>query len=163
MSVTCSTYRWATRTIPIWSLCAVILIIIFAYSTPPWSSSRVDLRPAADSQASLWQIIISVYTVVVHLLAIGFPLRVIFAFGDVMRHMRESAATYSSSTSDSASEASYDEKDLIKRSMPIFVIILPAYKEEIHTLLETLRVLASHPQARQQYHVRQCTLATCKC
>ncbi|KAF2772456.1 hypothetical protein EJ03DRAFT_266627 [Teratosphaeria nubilosa] len=36
---------------------------------------------------------------------------------------------------------------------PLFVILLPAYKEEMATLEETLRVLASHPQAKHSYHI----------
>lgn len=36
---------------------------------------------------------------------------------------------------------------------PTFVIIVPAYKEEMHTMEETLKVLGSHVQARSSYHV----------
>jgi len=37
--------------------------------------------------------------------------------------------------------------------VPLFLIILPAYKEEMSTLEDTLKVLASHTQARASYHV----------
>lgn len=37
--------------------------------------------------------------------------------------------------------------------VPIFVIILPPYKEIMSTIKEMLRALASHAQARQSYHV----------
>ena len=36
---------------------------------------------------------------------------------------------------------------------PLFIVILPAYKEEMETMEATLRVLASHSQARRAYHV----------
>lgn len=42
----------------------------------------------------------------------------------------------------------------------LFIIIIPAYKESVQTLEETLRVLASHSQARHAYHVSILTKAT---
>lgn len=35
------------------------------------------------------------------------------------------------------------------------MIMLPAYKEDIDTLQETLDVFASHEQAKSDYHVRR--------
>ena len=45
------------------------------------------------------------------------------------------------------------DKGTIEKTNLLFAIIIPAYKEDVETLSGTLRVLASHPQARHSYHV----------
>lgn len=77
-----------------------------------------------------------------------------------MKRVKESATESPTDQSGrvSITEKEKDEKAELQSTWPLFVIILPAYKEEVSTLEETLRVLASHPQARRSYHVRSSSI-----
>jgi hypothetical protein len=143
-------YQWTTRCVPAFSICLVFVLLAFAFIVAPYGKTG---NGGHAGDATISQLILSVYTVLLHILSIVFPIRVCWSLRDVVKRMSASAAADDSST------------PLLKKKMvaadgrepetpsPLFAIILPAYKEEVSTLEETLRILASHSLARQSYHV----------
>ncbi|OQO04036.1 hypothetical protein B0A48_10679 [Cryoendolithus antarcticus] len=85
-------------------------------------------------------------------MSIAFPARVCWSMLDMNRRMKE-AATVMPNTRRRRVASLKNEDGEKPFPVPLFVIILPAYKEDNTTLETTLRVLASHPQARLCYHV----------
>jgi len=145
-----ATYLWLTRCIPAFSVCIIATLLVFSFLVKPFGKG--DTR-RHHGDATPWQLALSAYTVVLHILSIVFPARVCYALGDVIRKMKESAkANHTPKKRKTCTIKT--EKGSVVYPAPLFVIILPAYKEEMGTLEETLRVLASHPQARHCYHVR---------
>lgn len=141
---------YATRTIPAWSVCFIAILLVFSFLIRPYGQGDPGHR---DGSATPWQIILSIYTVVLHILSVIFPARVCYALGDVMQRMKETA-TLKDTPKKRRTQSIKTPAGSIAFPLPLFVIILPAYKEEMSTLDQTLRVLASHPQARHAYHVR---------
>lgn len=82
-----------------------------------------------------------------------FPLRVCWAVYDILSKMKKMASTAPHQRRRRVTSIKGDES-LPPSPVPLFAIILPAYKEEMETLEETLQVLASHPQATYSYDVR---------
>lgn len=154
MNTTGGTYVYMTRIIPALSVLALITLIVYSFVIEPYgqNSSRRSHGPAA---ATSWQLALSAYTILLHFMSIAFPARVCWAMGDVIRHMKE-LASIKDSPKKRRGQILKGDRGCMTLQTPMFVIILPAYKEEITTLEETLRVLASHPRARQSYHVGQC-------
>ena len=156
MNATAGTYIYITRIIPALSVLALVTVIIFSFVIEPYghgqNSSSQFHDPAA---ATSWQLALSAYTILLHLMSIAFPARVCWAMGDVIRHLKESASI-KDSPKKRRGQTLRGDRGSTALQIPMFVIILPAYKEEITTLEETLRVLASHPRAQQSYHVGQC-------
>jgi hypothetical protein len=150
MSAHHRTYKWITRAIPAWSVCFIATILIFSFLVNPYGKGTPGKRHGA---ATPWQLVLSLYTVALHILSIVFPARVFLALGDVIKHVRE-VAEQKESPKSRKTQVIRTEKGSETFPLPVFVIILPAYKEEMNTLEETLRVLAWHPQARHSYHVR---------
>ncbi|KAI7314121.1 hypothetical protein KC315_g11458 [Hortaea werneckii] len=153
MNATAGTYIYITRIIPALSVLALVTVIIFSFVIEPYghgqNSSSQFHDPAA---ATSWQLALSAYTILLHLMSIAFPARVCWAMGDVIRHMKESASI-KDSPKKRRGQTLRGDRGSTALQIPMFVIILPAYKEEITTLEETLRVLASHPRAQQSYHI----------
>ena len=73
---------------------------------------------------------------------------------DMIRRMKAANALMPNTRRQRVDSLKSDEGDFTF-PVPLFVIIIPAYKEEMDTLEMTLRVLASHSQARHCYHVCQ--------
>lgn len=142
-------YAWATRCIPAFSICLVIALSFFGLFVSPFAE-----REYADytGKATLSQLILTGYILFLHCLSVIYPLRVCWAIRDVVKRIKE-AATERPTGKSGRVPGSKDEKEALQPQCPLFAIILPAYKEEVSTLEETLRVLASHPEARQSYHV----------
>ncbi|KAI6907613.1 hypothetical protein D0869_12121 [Hortaea werneckii] len=151
MNTTSGTYVYITRIIPALSVLTLITLIVYSFVIEPYgqNSSRRSHGPAA---ATSWQLALSAYTILLHFMTIAFPARVCWAMGDVIRHMKE-LASIKDSPKKRRGQILKGDRGCMTLQTPMFVIILPAYKEEITTLEETLRVLASHPRARQSYHI----------
>lgn len=141
-----SAYQWLTRCIPAFSVCAVAILLVYSFIVSPLGNSH-------DGAATPPQLILSLYTVFCHILSIVFPIRVCWAIRDVIKRMR-AAAMETPHTARRRQRSTHTRKSSGEDPVPLFVCILPAYKEEIATLEETLRVLASHAQASSSYHVR---------
>ena len=155
LSRTSATYLWVTRCIPAFSVCIIATVLVFSFVLKPFGKGEAGRH---HGEATLWQLVLSAYTVILHIMSILFPARVCYAVGDVMKKMKETAKVKDAPKKRKTLTVK-TEKGSQTFPAPLFVIILPAYKEEMGTLEETLRVLGSHPQARHCYHVRDLLLA----
>lgn len=144
-----STYVWLTRCIPAFSVVFCFTLLFTSLIISPYGKGESGNH---TGEATIPQLILSVYTVLLHILSIVFPVRVCWSMRDVLKKMREAGNDMPSGRRPRVQ--SIGEKGSEQIPVPLFVIILPAYKEEMATLEETLRVLASHLQARASYHVR---------
>ncbi|CAK4024836.1 hypothetical protein AC578_2731 [Lecanosticta acicola] len=142
-------YVWTTRCIPAFSICLVAVLLVFSFLINPYGKGEAGNH---HGEATIAQTILSVYTVLLHLLSIVFPARVCLSMAHVLKKTRETLQDLPSGRRPRVQSVQNEEK-AVQVPVPLFAIILPAYKEEMATLEETLRVLASHTQARQSYHV----------
>ena len=74
--------------------------------------------------------------------------------GDVVKKVKDASTMRPSVVPRNREQRLHTSSETEQSTFPLFVTILPAYKETMATLEETLRVLASHSQARHSYHVR---------
>jgi len=142
---------WAsywTRVIPAGSVCGIAILLVCSFLVQPYGKGEPGRRHGA---ATVWQFVLGFYTVALHILSILFPARVCYALGHVIKEIKENAALANDRRYVSNIQTVETEKGTTPA--PLFVILLPAYKEDMGTLEETLRVLASHAQARHCYHV----------
>jgi hypothetical protein len=145
-----SYYAWFTRCIPAFSICAVAILLVLALIVQPHGREE---EGRYNGETTWAQLVLSVYTVLLHIMSIAFPVRVCWSMVDMIRRMKDATAIMPNTRRRRvASLKSSDEGDFTF-PVPLFVIIIPAYKEEVETLEMTLRVLASHSQARHCYHV----------
>jgi hypothetical protein len=145
-----SYYAWFTRCIPAFSICAVAILLVLALIVQPHGREE---EGRYNGETTWAQLVLSVYTVLLHIMSIAFPVRVCWSMVDMIRRMKDATAVMPNTRRRRvASLKSSDEGDFTF-PIPLFVIIIPAYKEEVETLEMTLRVLASHSQARHCYHV----------
>lgn len=141
---------YLTRIIPALSVVAVVVLLFAALVLAPYGKSQRGEQHAPSSHS---QLILSIYIVLLHIPSVLFPARVCWAIGDIMKKTRETAGLKDDPKSRKTVTVKKGQETMTYPS-PLFVIIVPAYKEAVETLEETLRVLASHPQARHAYHVR---------
>jgi len=190
---------WCVRCVPGLSILALISIALCALGDPRrwlgWSSQKYGGRrgngyhtgPAQHHDTSdiltPTQLFFVFYTVLMHLLALGFPLRLCWAIWQLNREIKSVIAQFGSSyrqsgirsitrtvgspgaslphiettRGDTSSRSSSSSGETRIRSdslgMVVHAILLPNYKEDFDTLRETLEVLASHAQARTSYDV----------
>jgi hypothetical protein len=144
-----SFYAWTTRCIPAFSICAVAVLLVLALIVQPFGREEEGKH---NGETTWSQLVLSVYTVLLHLMSIAFPLRVCWSMIDMIRRMKDANALMPNTRRRRVGSLKSDEGDFTF-PVPLFVIIIPAYKEEVETLEMTLRVLASHSQARHCYHV----------
>jgi hypothetical protein len=192
---------WGVRCVPGLSICCLVSIVLCTLGDPRrwlgWSGEKygggrkgngfhggpAERHDPSDILTPA-QLFIVFYTVLVHLLALGFPLRLCWAIWQLNRETKSVIAQYGSSyrqsgirsltrtigspgaslshiettRGDSSSRSSSSSGETRIRSdslgMVVHAILLPNYKEDIDTLRETLEVLASHAQARTSYDVR---------
>ena len=146
---TTATYLWATRCIPAFGVFTIVTILVFAFVIKPFGKGDIGHH---HGQATPWQLVLSAYTVILHVMSIVFPARVCMALANVTKKIQENAKI-KDDPEDRKTFTVENKKGNVTYPLPLFVIILPAYKEEMSTLEETLRVLAAHPQALHSYHV----------
>ena len=162
---------WAFQCIPGISIVGLLILVnlalndIHSWVWIAWFSSHEhghgrDTLGSPDQQhhvrhsdnLAIGQMIYVIYTIFVHLMALGFPLRLLWALwhltGSVKRASLSPIDTSSTWSCDDGQHASNESQ-----GMAIHAILLPNYKEDIDTLRETLDVLASHAQARTSYDV----------
>lgn len=145
-----TTFAYLTRCIPALSVCCIGVLLVFSFLVEPYGRGEAGSR---HGTSTTWQLLLSSYTVLLHIMSIVFPARVCFALGDLMKNLKEHSNVKDNSLKMPKTQTIKTEEGAISFPAPLFAIILPAYKEEMSTLEETLRVLASHPQARHCYHV----------
>lgn len=147
-----STWQYTTRIVPAISVAIIVTVVVFSFVIKPYGKER-PLYSYGAPTATPWQLLLSAYTVGLHILSIVFPARVCFALDEVMMRMKETYAI-KDDTDLQKTQCIKSKKDTTTFPDPVFVIIIPAYKEEMSLLEETLRVLRSHARARYSYHVR---------
>ena len=136
-----SILTYAARITPALALGALAALLYGSYN-------GASTRPGTTEQqnpwlgASVWQWLLSMHLLALHLVTTLFPLRAFRALGHVITSMRETAHDH------------HVVQHLTHcKSALRFAIILPTYCEDDETLRSTLSVLASHPQASSCYHV----------
>lgn len=191
---------WFVRCVPGLSILSLLSVILCALGDPRqwlgWSGERygggkgngyhsgpAQPHEPPDTLTST-QLFFVFYTVLVHLLALAFPVRLCYAVWQLTREIKSVIAQYGStyrqsgirsltrtlgspgaslshietargeSTSRSSSSSGETRIRSDSLGMVVHAILLPNYKEDIDTLRETLEVLASHAQARTSYDVR---------
>lgn len=144
-----SFYLWATRCVPAFSILAVAVLLVLALIIQPHGREE---EGKYNGRATWAQLVLSFYTVLLHIMSIAFPLRVCWSMIDMIRRLRDANMLMPNTRRRRMASLKDDEGDFTF-PVPLFVIIIPAYKEEMETLETTLRVLASHSQARHCYHV----------
>jgi hypothetical protein len=137
-------WQYFTRIAPATSLLLPLTILVFSYLINPFGQGSEHER---QGYATVWQKLLSVYVVTLHVLSLLFPVRLLLALRDITGKMALHAQQDTTKTSDAIVDSSTS-------AWPLFVILLPSYQESRSTMETTLRVLASHTQARMQYHVR---------
>ena len=148
-------WKYTTRIFPALSVVLLLTLLVIAFVVEPFGTSRGDHHRA---KASVWQWLLSAYTLFLHVLSTIFPLRALMALGNAIRRMKATSdddnvdwSPPSSGSSPNPLSEAAPESDWIQRV--VFAIIIPAYKEDEGTLKNTLQVLAAHPEARFSYHV----------
>ena len=145
-----SYYAWVTRCIPAFSICAVAVLLVLALIVQPHGREE---EGRYNGETTWAQMVLSVYTVLLHIMSIAFPVRVCWSMVDMIRRMKDATAVMPNTRRRRVASLTSDEGDFTF-PVPLLIVIIPAYKEEVETLEMTLRVLASHSQARHCYHVR---------
>lgn len=141
--------NWLLRCVP--GLSTLLLFCLFEQSLQicrlTYSYFRNEQNPNPASAPLFWQLLFCAYTLFLHTLGILFPLR-------LWRAARQAAdAVWSNHLEQRLALEKKQVKSLDCRAVTM-VIILPAYKESIDTLKETLSVLAAHQDAWSAYDVR---------
>lgn len=144
-------WQYGTRVIPAFSVCLISLLLVFSFIIEPFGKGE---KGKHHGEATTWQLVLSAYTMLLHMGSIIFPARVCYAIGDVIQKTKETAMIRDNPKRRRTRTIDTPDRGRVSFPVPLFIIILPAYKEEMATLEETLRVMASHPQARHCYHVR---------
>lgn len=134
--------QWLLSCIP--GISIILLLVLIELSLGIGRSTYLYLRheqpqpPLLDPVVT--QILFSIYSLALHVLAALFPIRLARAARAATNAIR-----------------AYHSRDVAllpgNERSTIMVIILPAYKETIGTLRETLDVLASHMDAATSYDV----------
>nr|POF14946.1 hypothetical protein CFP56_71893 [Quercus suber] len=137
------------RCIPALSVLLLSYLLILSLVVAPYGKGE---RGKHDGSATIPQIILSIYLVFLYIMSIAFTARVCYAIGHVSKNLKESSRITDKPQGYSVQPIK-TENGTTAIPAPLFVVILPAYKEEMETLEETLRVLGSHTQAHDCYHV----------
>lgn len=132
---------YAARIAPALALIALLLLLWKSLASLV-ESQRLPPEEDKPPNASFWQCLLAAYLILLHIITASIPLRAFRALGYVISKTEEKARDLSPLQS------------LPMQSLLIFAIIIPAYKETVDTLGETLGILASHPHAQACYDVR---------
>lgn len=139
--------------------------------------NRLEQQEGPWKGLNIAQCVFISYTIFVHLNMFGFTCRLAWSIyraigdanlalnviycstalqGKTTTHIEKSVSRISVDISGSLNEKSYRRDPLANDGFEkklVHAIILPNYREDMWTLETTLRVLASHPQAKAQYEV----------
>ena len=142
---------YAARIVPALALTSLAVLLTLSLVVNPFGETA---NGPHHGEATIWQWILSVYLVALHALSVMFPVRLCYSLSHVVERMTNAAIiTYDKEKNEYRTAPSERTRSLAKVASSLFVIIIPAYKEDVETLRSTLRVLAAHPQARFCYHV----------
>ena len=165
---------WCTQRVASLSLVALLLLLYLALwhdrpSHHPHHGKGSSSKPTSGRRDTLTsaQLVFVFYTILAHVMAAAFTIRLCFGIGRLMRGLKRarrqtrsnsysilsptsklSASEYDDSVSSISSIADEADDQHILHS-----IIIPNYNEELDTLRETLEVLACHSAASSTYDV----------
>jgi hypothetical protein len=137
-------YQWLLRCVPGWTIVLLVILVECSLglgeSTYRYFYRLPPQRPHFDPLIP--QIAFSCYTLLLHTIALIFPLRLARACSVATRAIKDCHGRAEPASSTNGRTV-------------VMAILIPAYKESIDTMRETLDVLASHEGAAQSYDVRQ--------
>ncbi|KAB8356635.1 hypothetical protein FH972_024212 [Carpinus fangiana] len=144
--------HWLLRCLPALSGLCIVLLSLTAFTGFPSNVlgslgagvGRVSRHRQAD-QWTVAQALWCFYTVVLHLLTWQYNIRLIWAMIRITSKIKRAA--------DSDVKNEGGEKQAEGEAGIMHVLMLPAYREDIDTLQETLDVFASHNLAASNYYV----------
>lgn len=169
--------QWASRCLPGFSIIALVFLLVFTSNLIPFSPWNSIWPPAKgppstgdNSVLNVAQKIFMVYTVLVHTNMLWFAARLSWSLWYVTKQTKQVLSRrWKANENDYVDDPppspsrKLPDPSIFKFNNPavyevddqevIHAIILPNYGEDIHTLITTLNVLASHPRARSQYEV----------
>lgn len=135
--------RYLTRIVPALALTGLLLLLWKSFQPLTRSSSEATKDTSDRHNELLWQCLLGLHIVALHIATALIPLRAFRTLGHIGSKMRETAAQLGSTQASPPSAALR------------FAIIMPSYMESVETLRTTLDVLASHAKARACYDVRR--------
>ena len=148
---------YATRIVPALSVIILAILMILSFIAKPFGRGE---KYNHQGEATIGQWLLSAYLVVLHAASLVFPVRVCYSLSHVMKKINESATVSYDKEKNSYQSGSLDQtKGSMNGPSLLFVLIIPAYKEDLDTMETTLRVLSRHSQAKC-YHVRFYTVRT---
>ena len=162
---------WLVRCIPGLSILCLLIIAECALQVVQTGLTGLRYPPGLVTSRNpvLAQIIFCIYSLILHILAFLFPIRLCRsvwqaskAIDDVRNARPGSDGSGKVKLEDAPSfnnaSATAEQQDEAKTSNePIMAIMLPSYKEDIGVLEDTLNVLSSHPLAPRSYDVSSTT------
>jgi hypothetical protein len=99
------------------------------------------------------QLIFISYSIFLHLIGASIPLRACWSLWNLEKRIRN--PVYKNPYGSLSNQLIEPQAGKVPAFYPfIHVILIPNYHEDLQTLQDTLRVLASHPQAKAFYDVR---------
>ena len=137
---------WVARCTPFLATLFLAILTILALAVYPYGSNNQNGH--SDGTATAAQVFLSTYMVALHILALVFPLRLYRAISDLVAHLERTSTGRLADIMSLQAKERASESDRV-----IFAIILPSYKEELSTLMDTLKVLAAHPGSETTYDV----------
>lgn len=138
-----ATLYWFLRCIP--GISTLLLLLLLESSLGVLRSGYAFYYHGRHTESSLatpigLQILFSVYTLFLHFIAFTFPLRVALAARNAAKAIRH--------------QHSRDGRPPKQGDRTVtMVVVIPAYKESLDTMRETLDVLASHQDAGETYDI----------
>ena len=158
--------HWLSRCIP--GVSTVLLLVLLECALQVLQTGLISfIYPAflVKHRPVVAQAVFIAYSLFLHILAFVFPLRLCYAAWTATAQIRQahdpSLALNQINIGEKRSVTSIaDNQDTQTEydGRTIMAIILPSYKEDIATLVETLSVLGSHVLARSSYDV--CVMLT---
>lgn len=156
--------KWLLRCIPGLSILLLLILLECALkiAQTEWISFTYPPFLVDQPLPLIAQSIFIVYTLLLHILVLVFPVRLCYSVWTAASQIKsahgigaEAAATNSQhdSISHSLLDLELREHSTGEYCDVTMAVIIPSYKEDIGTLEDTLRVLASHDRAKSSYDV----------
>jgi|SRR5271154_3122076 len=154
-----SLLSWFCRCVPGLSILAVLALVEFALQILQTEYIGLSYPTFLVRHVTpvFAQTLFVAYSVFLHVLSLAFPLRLCRAVLRATNAIREAHSdNYEPLRSSLLRDGSDQDNEACEKVAVgiIMAILIPSYKEEIHILEDTLKVLASHELAQTSYDVR---------
>ena len=159
-----SVLKWLLRCTPGLSVFGLLILLELALKIVESEWLSFFYRPADRDVASpiASQTVFILYSIFLHLLALLFPLRLCasaYAATCAIKATHGKSKTLANrlphfkDPGDKSVDIGYQSDAVKNAALVTMAIVVPSYKEEVHILESSLRVLASHELARSSYDV----------